>query len=233
MKKTIKYLVLAVIVILIVIWLIIFGNKPKSVSSPNGQLLSTEAKAQSYAAETVPSLEKTDLVFGSDEAPLQIFVYEDYSNIYSAQLADTLEKIRQEFGNKTAIIARPYMISDSSLSRQNALAVVCAGENKWSKMRALLFTQLKNNQLVSDNLSSEIAQLKLDEKDFQACLTNSEELERIEQVREVAEQYGVQGAPTVFVGDEMILGARPYENYIDSNGDAIEGLKAVVERKLQ
>jgi len=232
MKKTIKYFLIALVIILLIILLVIFSSGPQSASLPQTNQLSTEAQVQSYAPEKVPSWEKDDFIFGSVDAPLKIFVYEDYSNIYSAQLADTLEKIRQEAGDKVAIIVRPYMIGDSVLSQNSALAMICAGENKWTKMRALLFSQIKNKQLVSKDFSLEIDQLKLNEKDFQACLTNLEKSERIEQVKKTAQQYGVLGAPTIFIGDEMILGARPYEDYIDSNGDTIEGLKTVVDRKL-
>ncbi len=234
MKKTIKYLILVIIIILIVVIVVIIGNQPKSVSLKNpDKLISGEAQAQSYITEKMPVLEEGDLFFGSEQAALKIFVYEDYSNIYSAQLADTLEKIRQELGNRVAIIVRPYVLDDSLLSRQAALAIECAGKNdKWMKMRALLFSQIKNNQLLSEDFVSEIKQLKLDNDEFQTCLTNPEKLERIEQTMKMAKQYEVLGAPTLFVGDEMILGARPYEDYIDSNGDAIEGLRAVVDRKL-
>ena len=48
-----------------------------------------------------------------------------------------------------------------------------------------------------------------------------------------AANFSVYGAPTVFIGEEMIVGARPYSNFTDSNGDEIEGLKQVIARQLK
>jgi len=191
------------------------------------------AKAQSYAAENNPEIRETDRVFGSLKAPLAIIVYEDYTNVYSANLADNLERIRQEYGSQVAIVVRPYITADSALSETATLALDCAqAEGKWVEMRALLFAQVKNQGLQAGNFSNYAQQVGLDESQFAACLTNSQKSEKIEQFRADLKSYSILGAPTLFVADEMIIGARPYEDYEDSNGDVIEGLKKLVDRKL-
>ena len=64
-------------------------------------------------------------------------------------------------------------------------------------------------------------------------MTNQEKLAKIEELSREAEQYEVMGAPTIFIDNEMILGARPYEDYVDSNGEQVAGLKTIISKKLK
>lgn len=236
MKKVANYyLAFGFLAIAAVVIVLVASFWQRSSKSPVAQKVVpiADAKAQSYLAEKNPEVRETDRVFGSLKALVPIIVYEDYSNLYSATLADTLEKIWQEYGEQVAIIVRPYVSADSLLSEPSSLALDCAqAEGKWKEMRALLFTQVKNQQLQKESLGAYAKQLGLDEGKFLACLTNPQKSERIEQARVELKDYNILGAPTLFVIDEMVLGARPYEDYQDSSGDEIEGLKGLVERKL-
>jgi protein-disulfide isomerase len=239
MKKNYWYLVIAALVVLAIVitFVIIRSSQQPAPGSEIGNdqeiIPINGVQAQTYLASGTPTLKDDDRIFGSEKAALPIFVYEDYSSPYSAALADTLDKIQAESGNQVAVVVRPYIVSNSVSSLQLAVAVDCAGEQgKWKEMRALLFAQAKNQQLLADNLPNYVAQLELDDDDFTACLTNPEKSEKIEQSVAEAQGYGVQGAPTLFIGGEMIIGARPYEDFTDSNGDKIVGLKTVVASKV-
>lgn len=236
-KKNKKYSIpafAAVLVIIAVMTMVIQSRKATSLNLTNSiSALNKEVKAQSYAANQTPALKADDKVFGSPQAPLKIFVYEDYTSIYSATLADTLDKIKAETGDKVALVVRPYVLNNSRPAMTAAVAVDCAAQQaKWREMRALLFARAKNKQAAPADLSSYIKQIGLDEKGFNTCLTNEEKSGKIEQSVAEAQTYTVQGAPTLFIGNEIILGARPYDNFVDSNGDQIEGLKTVIEKKL-
>jgi len=109
---------------------------------------------------------------------------------------------------------------------------MACSNDKWVEMRALLFAQVKNKQLSLDNFSANAKQIGLDENEFNTCLTNPEKSRTIEKSQEDSKTYSITGAPTMFVGDELVIGARPYDDYVDSNGDKIEGLKNLINRKL-
>ncbi|MFA6194790.1 MAG: thioredoxin domain-containing protein [Patescibacteria group bacterium] len=233
MKKIYMYMIAAAAVLAIIIVAMII--RPEKVGTLNSPLVGmpSEARAQSFVSAKYPELKTEDKIFGSATALLKIFVYEDYTNIYSAKLAETLDRIRVESDDKVAIVIRPYF-KNSPLASQAQAAVDCAGEqNKWIEMRALLFAQTSNKQLNAGNFSSYAEQIGLNDGDFTACLTKSQKSVKIEQLVQEAETYTVQGAPTVFAGEEMILGARPYDDFTDSNGDKIEGLKTVVVRLIK
>lgn len=235
--KNLKKIIIPVIVILAIIIIAFIFLRPKDTAlNPNNKLdnlAGSDAKAQSYAASKTPVLNNGDMVFGSKDAAVKIFVYEDNASIYSAQLADTLDKLISEMPTKIAVIVRPFLTKNSTISKEAALAIECAGKNDWKAMRALMFAKAKNNNLSFAEFGKYATELGIDEKAFATCLTNQEKSAKIEKLSAEAEAYNVLGAPTIFIGDEMILGARPYEDYVDSNGDSIEGLKTVIEKKLK
>lgn len=237
MKNNRKYLVSAIIVVIILlVALILQITKDKTVAptQPAENITAEEVREQSYLASKTPSLNNEDRLFGSRDAALKIFSYEDYSNLYSANLADTLERLRQENNGRLAIVVRPYILENSPLSKMAAQAMICAGEQgKWKEMRALLFANVKNRQLSASDFLIYAKNAGLKEKDFAACLTNVEKSGKIEQVQQEAEAYGVLGAPTTFIGEEVILGARPYDDYTDSSGDRIEGLGGLIKRLIE
>lgn len=230
-----KYFALAVSAIIIITAIILAinnaTNKNKKVAvKPLSKIAGIQR--QGYVASSSPEINSEDKVYGAADGKLKIFVYEDYANLYSAKLADTLEKAEQD-NNNISIIVRPFFqnISSNLISKEAALAMACS-KDQWLGMRALLFTQVKNDQFNINNFSANAKQLGLDENEFNVCLTNPEKFRTIEKSLEEAKAYSVVGVPTIFVGDEMIPGARPYEDYVDSNGDNIEGLKKVIDRKM-
>lgn len=231
MNSNKKYFFLAVLVIVLITAIVLgISNSRKNKNINNEEAVKISgAKTQSYEIKKSPVLNSGDKVYGAENGKLKIFVYEDYANIYSARLADILEKIKLE--SEVSIIVRPYFNLNDPLAKSAALAMECAND-KWLPMRALLFAQVKNNQLNLDNFSANAKQVGLDEEEFKNCLTNPEKSRILEKSLEEARTYSVVAAQTMFIGDELVIGARPYDDYIDSNGDKIEGLKQVVDRKL-
>ena len=230
MNNNKKYFALGVLAIILITAIVLgISNARKNKKSlADDSVKMAGAQVQSYEVKKNPELSADDKTYGAKNAKLNIFVYEDYANIYSANLADTLEKIKSE--SAVSITVRPYVSADI-LSKNAALAMACSND-KWVEMRALLFAQVKNKQLSLDNFSANAKQIGLDETEFNNCLTNPEKSRTIEKSQEDMKAYSVTGAPTMFVGDELVIGARPYDDYVDSNGDKIEGLKNLVDRKL-
>ena len=235
-----KYLrnILIVIVLLIIFSTILFlilknkKNNFQENSLNNG--LSSENIEQVYLSNNYPVFNKDDHFLGSSNASLKIFIYEDAASLYSAELASTLDKIYFENKDDLAIIFRPFFSPRDVLSKKAALLIECAAEqDKWKEMRAFLFEQAKSNSFALENISEIVSQLNLNKEELQNCLTSSDKYAKIEKLNEDSSQYGVSGAPTIFIGNEMIIGARPYDDYIDLNGDKIEGLKSLIEKKIE
>ncbi len=57
-------------------------------------------------------------------------------------------------------------------------------------------------------------------------------LGKLSSVSKEANDFGVFGAPTTFVGSELVIGARDWQDSIDSNGEQIQGLKTIIDNHL-
>ncbi|MFZ4631722.1 MAG: DsbA family protein [Patescibacteria group bacterium] len=226
--------VLSMIFLALVIFKVRSNNSDIEENNKFQKITIGSAMAQVYSSVKYPSFKEGDKIFGDKDAKLKIFVYEDAANLYSAELAETIDRIYSENKNDVSVIIRPYISKNETASREAALAIECAGDqNKWIEMRALLLAKTKNEGLNLEELNSYASQINLDQSSLNACLTNNEKSAKIEGLSSEAETYSVLGAPTIFIGKEMILGARPYEDYTDSNGDKILGLKTIVTELLK
>ncbi len=181
-----------------------------------------------YLVTTRPEMEAADMVLGNRNAKLKIFVYEDYDDVFSSKLAADLDRLLIEKGDDLAIVFRPF-IGFSENSANYALALDCAPNlGDWQSLRKKLMTNLEGQSVNGSVANQEIV---LDENIY-SCLTTKEKSGRIEELKKEALDYQVFGSPTLFIGSEMVLGARPYESYLDSSGLEVEGLKSLVYRIL-
>ncbi len=172
-----------------------------------------------------------DLISGS--GPLDIIVYEDYNDAFSADFAKTLNQLQSDFNERIRIIYRFSNASNSALANQVALAVSCAqDQGQGLMMRQALFSNREQNILNGEGINLAAEQAGLKEDKFTTCINSLEQKMKIEQLNSLSQVVPVYGAPTTFIDREIILGARPYEAFVDSNGDEIEGLRQVVERHL-
>jgi len=240
-KKTVKFIsILAVAAVVIFSLVIYFNNRiesreknaPESVAEV--KMIPNLENQQSFMAANMPLIEDGDFASTHYDNVLNVIVYEDYADLFSAEFAASLAQAQTDFSGKINIAYRPFNVSNSDLSRQAALAVRCAADvNQGEQFRTKVFASVRENKFSTDSLLVFADELGVNKDEFQTCLTNIEKKEKIEQQIVSADNFSVYGAPTVFVGDEMVVGARPYETFTDSNGDEIEGLKQVIERQLK
>lgn len=207
-----------------------WSNNPEKASADLG----TPAKAESFAPASSPTISAEEKVIGELKAPVKIIVYEDYSNIFSGEAAESIRNLKLDFGNKIVVAVRPYAIKEKPASIEAAMAVECAfNQEKWQEMRDGIFTAVKNNNLSSEEIKNLSANIGLDQATFAKCLTDAEKQGIMLQVSENAKQYSVYGAPTIFVNNELIVGARPYDDYLNESNVKVEGLKTLVGRQIK
>lgn len=226
-KKTIKIIfslsIIAIIFFLGVIFL-------------NSHIERREARVENlnsvdYQVPASLEISKSDLQSGSGD--LSLVIYEDYADTFSADFSQIVEQAQTDFPEKLKIAYRFYNASDSSFSNNLALAVICAKEQgKGLEMRQELFKEAQDLDDQSDMIPEIMGRLSLAEDSFNACIDSGDNKKMISELKEAAEQLTITGAPTSFLADEIIVGAKPYENFTDSNEDEIEGLKQMIERKL-
>lgn len=189
--------------------------------------------ANSFDYQVPNSLEinKTDLQVGNGD--LNLVIYEDYADTFSADFAKIIDQAQVDFPNRLKIAYRFYNTSGSVFSNNLALAIICAKEQgKGLEMRQEVFKEAQDLDNQEEMIKGITERLTLDKNIFDTCMSNVENTILIAGLKEAAEKLAVAGAPTAFLGDEIIVGAKPYDNFTDSNEDEIEGLKQMIERKL-
>lgn len=230
MKIKKPYLLVGIILILLLVVLLIVKLSTKNDLEI---VVDPEVKAASFIPANKPEVSADEKVKGSTKADVKIVVYEDYANVFSADNSENIKKLEAEFGNKIMVAVRPYVLRQKTMSLESAMAIECASEQgKWEEMRDGVFNAVRSGNLNMDGISGWAKQIDLDMDKFNQCLTDVKKQGIMLQETADAQKFSVYGAPTVFVNDELVVGARPYEDYTDESGVSVLGLKSLVAREL-
>jgi len=183
----------------------------------------------------VKEIQTNEHLLGEAGAPIKIIVYSDFASAYSEKYYRNLIKTKEEFKDKIVIAFRNFpLVKINPNSFSAALVAECAGEQgKYLEMNKILWDNSKNNELGIEQYKKDAADLKLDETKFSQCLVSEKYKNKIDTEIAEAGTYNVNGAPTTFVNDEIVIGANPYEDTVSSDGREIEGLKSIIERQLK
>lgn len=226
-KKTIKIIFILAITAIFFFLGVIFLNS----HIERKDLRSNSANSFDYQIPRSLEITETDLQEGQGE--LNIVVYEDYTDIFSANFARTLSQLQNDYPNRLKIAYRFYNATDSSTADDLALAIICAKEQgRGLELRQSIFKKLKDAEEQDGTTGSIGSSIPLDEAKFNTCLNSSENIAKIGDLKAAAEDLSIYGSPTSYIEEEIIVGARPYDSSRDSNDDEIEGLKQMIERKL-
>lgn len=232
------WLIASVVVFVMIIAIWFFWPQGKEGNNPNlseqvAEKQQTATSSASYKNALMPEIEKDDHLFGNNDAMLDIIVYEDLSQSFSGKLDDSLDKLKKEHEGDLKIAYRSLALN-GPLSIKTAQAVECAflKEKGWD-FRKSVIDIVRERTILDEDFALIANKLGLNEEEFSTCLLDPKKTSELATEAKNAAKYGVIGAPTIFIGDEMINGARPLEDFVDSSNDKIEGLKTIINRKLQ
>jgi protein-disulfide isomerase len=241
-KAQLNFLILSLfIIVLVIIVLFMYNNKNKQLNNleaDNADELREQnqkniIKAQSYKAQSLRGVDDSDVYIGDLNADIEVIVYEDYSNTFSAKYMESLDNLLNEYGDEVVLAFRPFSVSNNGLSSQANQALYCSkDQDKYLDFREEVFKRLNDSNLYKQDLYTIAGDLGLNEEQFFDCLKTNEYLAKVNSISKEANDFGVFGSPTTFVGSELVIGARKWEDAIDSNSEQVDGLKTVVERHL-
>ncbi|MCF7794925.1 thioredoxin domain-containing protein [Patescibacteria group bacterium] len=243
-KGQVKLLIIFILIItLLVVAFLIYRNNNENENLKNLEAENINElkeinqeniiKAQSYKAPSLRAVDDSDIYLGDLDADLKVVVYEDYSNTFSAKYKGSLDRLVSEYGDDIVLAFRPFSVSNNGFSSMANQALYCAqDQNKYLDYREEIFKRLNASNLYKDDLYVMAREISLDEEQFSTCLDDNKYLSKVNTISEEANNFGVFGAPTTFVANDLVIGARQWEDSVDSNGEEIEGLKTIVERHL-
>jgi protein-disulfide isomerase len=161
-----------------------------------------------------PELSDQDVILGNPQAPLRIVVYSDYECEYCGGFHDELTRLSAEYGDRIAIVFRDLPLSFHTNAPEAAMAALCANEQgALEKYAEALYARQKDwSQGNGITWFTRTAQnLRLDGRQFVACLSANKYADKIQADLESASALGLGGAPSTFVGTTLINGAVDYD----------------------
>jgi predicted DsbA family dithiol-disulfide isomerase len=183
--------------------------------------------------DEVGGIDEVDHYQGNLDSKVKVIVYCDFSNIFCKDLNKNIEEIKNKFSENIVIAYRHFLVGGDNVSFVSAMASECAEEqNMFWEMYDELYVLNQNSELTKENIKkrAEIISLELDQ--FDECVENKRYEDKIIKQMNEAERYGVLGAPTIFVNKEVLPGAYPFEDFVDSTGRERKGLKSIIEKYL-
>jgi protein-disulfide isomerase len=159
-------------------------------------------------------IESTDPSLGRASAPVTLIEFSDFQCPFCQQVAPTLKKIRDTYGDKVRIIWKDFPLTQIHPQAFKAgEAAHCAGDQgKYWEYHDRLFANQQSLQ--PEDLKTHAAALGLDAAAFSACLDSSKHGERVRNGVAQGTRLGVNSTPTVYVNGRMLSGAQPYEAFV-------------------
>lgn len=237
LKKVLAFSLVALVAIFIFIVFFFSKNYTKHLSEEE-TLLNDNRQALDMnswvSAKDLRPIDENDFVLGDKKARLDMVIYEDLSDFYSVQFNKTLSLIKEKFSDKLRIAFRPVVNKSFPGSEEAYLLARCAGEqNKFFEMRELLLSKVENETLSEADFSKYAVDLKLDEVKINSCLSSEKYLPEIEAYSKEAENFGVYGSPTIFVGSEIVSGARQFQDVVNGSGESLLGMETIINKNLE
>jgi len=151
-------------------------------------------------------------VRGNPNAPVMIVEFSDFQCPYCHQVEPVLKDLLAKYGGKVSLAYRDLPLKQIHPQAEIAAeASRCAGEQgKYWEYHDQLFNATK---LDREALLEYARNLKLDDKQFDSCLTNGKYRADIEKDLREGMQAGITGTPAFLVNGVALSGAQPQESF--------------------
>lgn len=176
--------------------------------------------AAAPAAAQIASLKDamSEMSLGKADAPVTMIEYSSLGCPHCAAFhRDTLPKIKAAYidTGKLRLVFRDFPLGSAALAA--AMIARCAGPDRYFGFVSLLFRSQSQWAHSNDPLGAIARVVRfggMTSDDINACLKYDALLEFIRKGAETAnEKLKIDSTPSFIIGDEMIAGALPYENF--------------------
>lgn len=199
-QKTLKVLIILTIILVIALIGISLIKKPNSNTNTTGGGNNTNNNYDgNYKVQPVRPIDDTDHILGDKNAKIQIIIYDDFECPFCYKFYETTKQIKEEFGNKVAIVFRHYPLRIHDNAMVAAEASECAAEQgKFWEMYDKLFADNNANKMGVDQFKQDAADLGFDQAKFNQCLDTEKYKDKVTSQMIEGKNFGVGGTPTFF-----------------------------------
>ena len=157
---------------------------------------------------------------GNPKAPVMIVEFSDYQCPYCHQVEPTVKDLLAKYGDNVSFSYRDFPLASI---HQNAMIAAeasrCAEEQgKFWEYHDQLFTA---SSLEKNSLIEYARNLKLDDKQFESCLTTEKYKADIDKDELEGRNAGVNGTPGFFINGVFVNGAQPKEAFTNVIDDEL------------
>jgi protein-disulfide isomerase len=157
---------------------------------------------------------KVDVAFdsarlrGDAKAPVMIVEFSDYQCSYCRRAEESLKTVLAKYAGKVKLAYRDFPLRDMHPQAELAAeASRCAAEQgKYWEYHDSLYATAK---LDKASLIEQAKKLGVDDKKFDACLSENKYKDQIEQDVQDGSRAGVSGTPAFFINGIFLQGAQP------------------------
>ena len=155
-----------------------------------------------------------DPVRGPETAPIEIVEFSDFDCPYCQRATNTIARILDEYGDQIRFVYKDYPLPSHPNAFKAAEAGNCANDQgKFWPFHDRLFES--QGALDVASLKTYASELGLETEAFTACLDSGRHASRVERDLEIGSGYGVSSTPTIFVNGRAVVGAMPYESFVE------------------
>ena len=182
----------------------------------------------------LPKIDDSNPILGNKDAKVKIILFSDHQCPFCAKFFKEVVNTVKGFGDKVTLVYKDLPLDFHPQAMNAAMAGECAKDQGkfWEMSDRLYATQKQWGKLKDDQAKSffkkQAINLKLDIEKFGTCLDEGKHKEDIEKSKKQAAEFGVNGTPGIFIGDEFIGGVVPTEQLkklIQEKIDAVENPK--------
>ena len=146
-----------------------------------------------------------DHVLGPVDAPLTLVEYLDYECPFCARVSGVGEELRDHFGDRLRYVTRHLPLPVHPHAELAALASEAASrQGRFWEMHTVLFSH--QDELELEDLVGYAVEVGLDVEQFLRDLDDDQLARHVEHDVASAEESGVRGTPTFFIGDQRHVG---------------------------
>lgn len=161
----------------------------------------------------LPVLEDNDPIIGPADAELTIIEFGCYSCPYTKKAEPVIQEVIDHYDGRVNFQFKTLPIPRHEHTYHSSLAADCAAEQgKYKEYHDALFEQ--QDMLTNESFVGVLAgQVDLNITQFDECFTSGKYNDEIQADAEMGLNAGVLGTPTFFIGDQTIVGPKPFKTF--------------------
>jgi protein-disulfide isomerase len=162
-------------------------------------------------------------VRGNPKAPVTVVEFSDFQCPYCVRARATVNRVRATYGDNVRWVFRHFPLDFHAQAEKAGEAAACAGEQgKFWEMHDLLWANSAKLQVA--DLKAHATTLGLDAPRFGECLDSGRYAGLVGSDTEAGQGYGVSGTPAFFVNGRPLVGAQPYDAFVQVIDDELQRL---------